>query len=560
MTMLSTCTEEGPVRGGELVVASLLAHGIDTVFCVPGESFLPVLDALRDVADRIRLIVCRHEAAAAHAAEAYAKITGRPGVCMVTRGPGATQAAIGVHTAAQDSTPLVLLIGQVDSGFIGRNAWQEIDAVSVFGTLAKRVEQFDRAQRIPEILARAFQSATADRPGPAVVAMPEDVLYARARSATPIMATPSAANTLPDLRALQPLLDASHRPLLIVGGGGWSEFACAQLRAFAERHSLPVATSFRRQDLFDNTHPQYAGPLGIGSDPALARRVKFADLVLAIGTRLGETTTSGYTLLAGGPPERRLVHVHPGRAELGCVHAVDLAVHATADAFLDAARSLEGNASGRDPDWMVAAHADYLATLVPPPCDSDFDFATTLAWLRERLPRDAILTNGAGNYTGWVHRYLQHRATHTQLAPISGAMGYGIPAAIAAKLAHPGRLVVCFAGDGCFQMSAQELATARQYGLAIVIVVVNNAMYGSIRMHQELNFPGRVHGTDLMNPDFTLLARAHGLPAWRVSRTAEFAPAFDAAAAAPQGALIELCTDPQQITTRSRLPKRHAGP
>jgi acetolactate synthase-1/2/3 large subunit len=540
--------------GGQIVVDMLLARDVDTIFCVPGESFLPVLDALREVRATIRVIVCRHESAASHMAEAYGKLTGKPGICMVTRGPGATQASIGVHTASQDSTPMILLMGQVCTDVIGRDAWQEIDAHAVFGSLAKSVEQFADVQSIPQMLSRAFDKATSERPGPVVISMPEDVLYAQVGTAASALPARSvAAHATVDLAALRSRLEQAQRPIVIVGGGGWTEATCGQLRAFVEAFDLPVCASFRRQDIFDNTHPNYVGPLGIGVSDKLSRRVREADLVLAIGTRLGETTTSGYRLLAQPRPGQFVVQVHPSRAELDRRDPADLSMHAPVADFVAAAAALSGPSTPRWKAWTAAAREDYLETLVPSSMTGSLDLGAVMVWLRARLPADCVVTNGAGNYTSWVHRFHQYRLPHTQLAPVSGAMGYGVPAAIAAKLVHPGRMVVCFAGDGCFQMSAQEMITARQYRLAIVFIVVNNAMYGSIRMHQEMNFPGNVYATDLENPDFPALARAHGLQGHLVTRTEEFADVFELAAASATGALIELRIDPENITPRSTL-------
>ncbi|MES2186597.1 MAG: thiamine pyrophosphate-binding protein [Pseudomonadota bacterium] len=540
--------------GGQVVADALRIHGVDTVFSVPGESFLPVIDALHGLREHIRLVTCRQEGAAAHMADAYAKLRGVPGVCLVTRGPGSSNAAIGIHTAQQDSTPMVVLVGQVSRHAMGREAWQEIDYVRMFGGMAKWAVQVEQAGRIPEILAHAFQVATSGRCGPVVVALPEDLLYEPVQvtdtgAYRAVQAHPGGA----DMQRLRTLLAAAQRPLVILGGGGWDRAACDDLAAFARRFHLPVGTAFRRQDLIDNHDVHFAGDVGLGINPALAQRVRDADLVLAIGTRLGETTTQDYTLLSAPCPAQTLVHVHADAGELGRVYQAALPIQAGMAAFAAAAAALEPVDTAAWAGWTRTAHADYLATLAPPAVTGPLDMGAVMAHLRNVLPADAILTNGAGNYAAWVHRFYGYRGFRTQLAPTSGAMGYGVPAACAAALVHPERTVVCFAGDGCFQMSAQELATVRQYGLRIVFIVVNNGMYGSIRMHQEMNFPGHVYGTAIDNPDFAALARAYGLHGEVVETTAGFAPAFERARACTGSALLELRTDPELITPRTTL-------
>lgn len=546
-----------PRTGGQIVVDALLQQGVDTAFTVPGESFLPILDALHDAREAIRLIVCRHEAPASHMSEAYGKLTGKPGICLVTRGPGATQASIGVHTAAQDSTPMVLLVGQVNSQYLGREAWQEIDVARVFGSIAKWATQIERVQDIPEVMRQAFRIATSGRPGPVVIAMPEDILYQQAvvPDVEPQPSVPALA-TVAQLNTLREMLGRAAHPLVMLGGSGWSSAACGAMRQFIERFDLPVCTSFRRQDLFDNLHPQYAGSLGIGVANELAQRVREADLILAFGTRLGETTTSEYQLLQALRPMQTLVHVHSGADELGRVYQADLAIHADMPAFAQALAQLEAPESkpwALSAQSAIAGHADYLQTLDPTPMPGQLNMAEVVAWLRHRLPADSIITNGAGNYTSWVHRYYAWRQPQTQLAPISGAMGYGVPAAIAAQVVYPQRTVVCFAGDGCFLMSGQELATVMQYKLPIVFIVVYNGMYGSIRMHQEINFPGKVFATDLENPDFVALAKAYGLHSALVERTQDFAVAFERAVSCGGAALLELRIAPQAITPRTTL-------
>ncbi len=540
--------------GGRILVDQLRVHGADTVFCVPGESYLPVLDALYDVREDIRLIVCRQEGGAGFMAEAYAKVTGKPGICFVTRGPGATNASIGVHTAFQDSSPMILFIGQVGGDVVEREAFQEVDFRRMFGQMSKWVAQIDRVERIPEYVSHAFHLATSGRPGPVVLALPEDMLGATAavpdaRPYLRLKASPSGA----DLDQMRELLSESSRPLVILGGGDWSVEACADIRDFIEANNLPAACTFRRQDLVDNRHPNYCGDVGIGINPRLAQRIRNADLILTIGARLGEMTTSGYTMFSVPCPAQRMVHVHPGIEELGRVYRADVMINAGMREFAAAAAAMPAvDSSGWRP-WTHEAHADYLANLEPTPMPGRLDLAQFVARLQAMLPHDAIVTNGAGNYSGWVHRFWRYGGFRTQLAPTNGAMGYGVPAAIAAKLACPDRTVVSFSGDGCFLMNGQELATAVQYRLKILFLVVNNQMYGTIRMHQERDFPARVHGTALHNPDFAALARAYGLHGERVSSTEEIEPALSRALAAEGAALIELQIDPEAITTRTTL-------
>jgi acetolactate synthase I/II/III large subunit len=475
-------------------------------------------------------------------------------VCLVTRGPGATNASIGVHTARQDSTPMILLVGQVSTDVLGREAWQEVDIARMFAPLAKWATQVDQVERLPEVMSRAFHTAMSGRPGPVVIALPEDVLYAQTTVADagpylPLRVHPDPAA----LSRMRQLIEAASRPLAILGGSGWNAQACADIAAFCAAFDLPVGTAWRRQDLFDNRHDNYAGDIGVAINARLAQRVRDADLVLAIGTRLSETTTSGYTLLDIPRPKQKLVHVHAGAEELGRVYQADVMINCGMPEFAAAARGLSPPERRGHHEWTRSIHADYVESLQPGVMPGAVDLGAIMAHLRERLPADSIITNGAGNYSGWVHRYYQYRGLRTQLAPTSGVMGYGMPAACAAALVHPGRTVVCFAGDGCFQMSSAELATVRQYRLPIVFIVVNNGIYGSIRMHQEMHFPGRVHGTSLENPDFAALAAAYGLHGSVVERTADFPAALERAFAAGTGAVIELKVDPEAITTRTTL-------
>ena len=551
-----------PRTGGRVLVDQLAIHGVERVFCVPGESYLAALDALHDTPE-IALTVCRQEGGAAMMADAHAKLTGQPGVCFVTRGPGACNAASGVHVAFQDSTPMVLLIGQVGRAMRDREAFQEIDFRNMYGELAKWVAQVDDPARLPEYLSRAFHTAQQGRPGPVVLALPEDVLSEDvdtldARPARPAVARPGAE----EMTELRDRLARAERPLAILGGGGWSAEAKADFEAFAEASDLPVACAFRCQDYFDNTHACYAGDVGLGVNPALARRVREVDLLLVVGARMGEATSSGYTLLDVPTPSQDLVHVHPGAEELGRVYQPSLAIQAATPAFAAAARALAPVSAPPYAGVREAARQDYLAWTTPPAAKTftgTVDMAQAIADLRERLPADAVICNGAGNYAAWVHRYYRYRGYRTQLAPTSGSMGYGVPAAVAAKLAAPERPVIAFAGDGCFQMSGQELATAVQYDAAIVVIVVNNASYGTIRMHQERHYPHRVTGTDLRNPDFAALARAYGAHGELVSDQAGFAPAVERALAAERPALVEVRTDLEQISPAKTISELRAG-
>ena len=539
-------------KGGKLLVDQLVVHGADLAFGVPGESYLAVLDALHDAP--LRFVACRHEVGAANMADAYGKLTGRPGICMVTRGPGATHAAGGVHTAYQDSTPLILLIGQVGRGMMGREAFQEIDYRHMFGPMAKWVEQIDSADRIPELVSRAFHVATSGRPGPAVLALPEDMLVEESSvtDALPYAVTrlhPAAA----DLEQVRALLAEAERPLVVVGGAPWSAEAHAALTAWCRAGGLPVASGWRRQDYVDNTSASYVGHLALGADPRLAQRVRDADVLLVIGDRLSEITTAGYTLLHVPNPAQALVHVTADPDELGRVYTPTLAVAASPDTFSLALSELPPLDPAPRQARTAQAREEYVDNLRHLPLPGDLDMGEVMATLRDRLPADAILTNGAGNFSVWAHRFYEFREYPTQLAPTSGAMGYGVPAAVAAKIMFPGRTVVSIAGDGDFLLTGQELATAVQYDAAVVILVVNNGMYGTIRMHQERHYPGRVSGTDLVNPDFAALARAFGAHGALVERTEEFGAALDEALACGRPALIELRIDPEALTPRQTL-------
>jgi acetolactate synthase-1/2/3 large subunit len=542
------------LSGGQLVVAALRAHRVDMAFSVAGESYLEVLDALFD-APEIRLVTCRQEGGAAFMAEAYGKLTGKPGVLLVTRGPGACNASIGVHTAFQDSTPMVVLVGQVARHQIDREAFQEVDFRKMFAPLAKWVAQIDMADRVPELINQAFQVATSGRPGPVVLALPEDMLREHSAATVvgpyrPVHAHPGAA----DLAEMRRLLVAAERPIMLVGGGGWDDRACHDITKFAEANQLPVCCSFRRQDIVDNRSLSFVGDLGTGASAALVARIKEADLLLAVGARIGEITSQSYSLLGIPDPGKVLVHVHAGAEELGRVFRPSLPIQSGMPEFAAAATALPPVPAPRWSDWRAAVRSEYEAGLLPSTrAGAALDLGKMMTWLRDRLPDDAIVTSDAGNFSGWPNRFLQYRRPGRQLGPTSGAMGYGVPAAVAAKLVHPDRLVVGFCGDGGFMMTGQELATSMLEGVGPIILVFNNAMYGTIRMHQERRFPGRVVGTTLKNPDFPGLARAYGVFGASVSRTEEFAPAFEEAAAGKGPAIIELKMDPEMITTRTTL-------
>ena len=540
--------------GGRILVDNLVLQGVDLAFCVPGESYLAVLDALYDLRDRIRLVVCRQEGGAAYMGEAYGKLTGRPGIVFVTRGPGACNAAIGIHTAQQDSTPLIVFVGQVGGDFRDREAFQEIDYAQMYGGIAKWVAQIDRAERIPEYVARAFHVALSGRRGPVVLALPEDMLTAQVDAVdAPRIEVATIAPAPEKMAALTSMLSRARSPLVVAGGAGWTGAACADLQRFAEAFALPVATAFRNQDVFDNDHAQYAGEVGIGINPKLAARVREADLLLVIGERLGEMVTGGYTL--PGAPGRiaSLVHVLPDADDGSRVYYAELAITASIPAFAAALASLPAPSN---PAWTgsaQAAHADYEAWQTPRAGVGAVDLWKVVATLRERLPRDSILASGAGNYTVWAHRLYRHRPWRTQLAPYNGSMGYAVPAAVAAKLACPERTVISWNGDGCFQMNGQEIATAVQYGANVVFIVIDNGMYGTIRMHQEREYPGRVIGTDIANPDFAALARSYGALGETVTRTEEFEPALTRALAADRPSLLHVRVDPQAITMSATI-------
>jgi acetolactate synthase-1/2/3 large subunit len=540
-------------HGGRILADALAAQGVKLAFGVPGESYLPVLDGLHDLRDRLTFIVCRQEGGASYMAEAYGKLSGEPGVLFVTRGPGATNGAIGVHTGFQDSTPMVVFIGQVGNEFAEREAFQEIDYRRMYGQMAKWVAQVDRVERIPEYVSHAFHTATAGRPGPVVLALPEDTLFAEAAVADVPrhhVVRPSASPSA--IAELEKLLKSAQRPFVILGGGGWTGEACRKLQAWIEKAGLPAGTSFRCQDLFDNRSPSYAGDVGIGINPKLAQRVKEADVLLVIGARLGEMTTSAYTLIEAPVPQQTLIHVHAGAEELGRVYRPALAINSGYPQLVDALSTL----TFANANWKVEtekARKEYLDWTEPRPMPGALHYGQVIRWLSDHLPEDTIVAGGAGNFAGWLHRHFRYKGFRTQLGPTNGSMGYGYPAAVAAKLAQPQRNVIAVCGDGDFLMNGQEIATAAQYGAAFVALVVNNGLYGTIRMHQEREYPGRVFGTDLRNPDFAAYARAFGGHGETVARTEDFAPAFERAQTSGKPALIELKIDPDAITPATTL-------
>ncbi|MCX7646841.1 MAG: thiamine pyrophosphate-binding protein [Rhodobacteraceae bacterium] len=545
------------MNGGRLVAECLLGLGARKAFGVPGESYLALLDALHDTAGRLDFVTCRHEGGAAFMAAAWGKLTAAPGICLVTRGPGATNAAIGVHTAMQDSAPMILFVGQVATRMRGREAFQELDYRAVFASMAKWAVEIDHPDRIPEILARAWSTALSGRPGPVVVALPEDVLSART-AAAPLAAPPPLAEPAPEpgaLAAARELLAAASRPAILIGGCNWTAAGRAALQAFAEASDIPVLAALRCQDMFDNHSPCYAGDLGLGLAPGVRATLAEADVVLAVNTRFGEISTEGYTLFEVPRPRQKLIHVHASDRELGKVYIPDIAIQAGPNAFAAALAPVRGTWA----DWRARARAAWEATFDLPPQPSPVDMGEVMAQLRAVLPADAILTNGAGNFTAWPNKFFRFGPQARLLAPQSGAMGYGLPAAIAAKVAHPDRCVVCFAGDGDFQMTAPELAAAAQAGAQPIVLILNNGTYGTIRAHQERAYPGRVSGTDLANPDFVRLAHAHGFHAERVERTADFAPAFARARASASGAVLDLAVAAEALTPRQTLSQIRAA-
>ena len=539
--------------GGQILVDQLLIHNVDTAFCVPGESYLAALDALHDVPE-IRLLTCRHEANAANMAEAYGKLTGRPGICFVTRGPGACHAVVGLHTAFQDSSPLILFVGQVGREMMEREAFQEMDFRRFFGQVSKWSAEIQDPGRIPELVSQAFHVATSGRPGPVMLSLPEDMLtelsgVGDARTYRAVQAHPGPG----DMEQLRTMLVAAKRPVMMLGGGTWTPKAVADITTFAEANGLPVCCSFRNQDRFDNHHNNYVGEVGIGSNPALIALLSETDLLLAVGPRLGEQSTQGYSLLEIPAPQQPLVHVYPDPEELGRVYRAELPINAGMAAFAAAAASMVPVDSIAWAGELAQARQDYLAYIEIQPTFGDLDLADVLRVLRQRLPKDALVANDAGNFSGWAHRYLPFSTYPSQVGPTNGAMGYGVPAALTAALAFPERTTICFVGDGGFLMASNELATALQYNLKPIYLVINNGMFGTIRMHQERDYPGREVATALRNPDFAAYAKSFGAYGEIIDRSENFAPALDRALAAGKVAVLELRINPEVINTKTTL-------
>ncbi|CAM4341954.1 thiamine pyrophosphate-binding protein [Bordetella pseudohinzii] len=557
----ATPSPASPRMGGHILVDQLAAHGVKHVFCVPGESYLAVLDGLHDAS--IEVTVCRQEGGAAMMADAHGKLTGEPGICMVTRGPGASNALAGVHIAKQDSTPLILFVGQIERGMREREAFQEMDYRAVFGTQAKWVTEIDQVERIPELISRAFHIATSGRPGPVVIALPEDMLVETAAVPdAPHYEVIDAAPAAGQMETLAQMLAEARKPVAILGGTRWDAEAVARFADFARAHALPVAVSFRRQMLFPADHPCYIGDVGLGINPALLARVSEADLILLVGGRMSESPSQAYTLLDIPVPRQKLVHVHPDSAELARVYRPHLAVNVSPAAFSAALAGLPAPKAA--PAWAADTEAmrqNYLAWSDPGKIRTPgkLQMGEVMAYLEDRLPADAIMTNGAGNYATWLHRFHRYTRYGTQLAPTSGSMGYGLPAAVGAKRVWPDKTVVCFAGDGCFLMHGQEFATAVQYDLPIIVVLVDNGMYGTIRMHQEKHYPGRISATQLKNPDFADYARAFGGHGERVETSAEFGPAFERALASGKPAILHCLIDPETISPSTTLEKIRAA-
>ncbi|MGQ5720070.1 thiamine pyrophosphate-binding protein [Pseudochrobactrum asaccharolyticum] len=540
--------------GGEILIDALRINGVERAFCVPGESYLAALDALHDAKEDIELIVCRQEGGATYMAEAYAKLTGKPGIAFVTRGPGATNASVGIHTAFQDSTPMILFIGQVASDQVEREAFQEVDYRRMFSQMAKWVVQIDDVARIPELVSQAFHRAVNGRPGPVVVALPEDMLTDHASvSDVPAHKKIEISAGAEQLQELTELVKQAERPVVMLGGSGWDKQAVAAMEAFCTANNLPVATSFRCQDLFNNALSNYAGELGTSANPKLIQSIKDSDLLLVIGARIGEMTSAGYTMVNIPVPDQKLIHVHSGAEELGRVYYPTLPINATMAAFAKQLQALGKIGSDKWSSWTAQLNKNYNDNLQHAPIPGNVQMGEIMQWMRANLPEDTIMTTGAGNYTAWPHRFYQYKTFRTQLGATNGSMGYGVPAAIAAKLTDRDRTVIAFAGDGCFMMNGQELATAMQYDARVVFIVVNNGMYGTIRMHQERTYPGRVSGTALANPDFAALAQAYGLHGEVVENTDEFSPAFESSVASGKPALIEIRIDQEAITPKMSL-------
>ena len=549
-----------PRLGGHILADQLVIQGADTAFCVPGESYLTLLDGLYHHQNSIRVVHSRHEGAAANMADAYGKMTGKPGICMVTRGPGATNASIGVHTAFQDSTPMIVLIGQIGRSMTDREAFQEIDYRRMFGEMAKWVAQIDQVERIPEYISRAFHVAQSGRPGPVVLALPEDMLSSMVTVADAKKSYPVEAAPTPEaMEELRDRLSKAKKPLLIVGGPTWNKQAVEDVTAFVEANNLPVACAFRYQDRFNNTHPNYVGDIGIGINPKLATRVKESDLLIIAGPRMGEMTTGGNSMLNIPETDQDLIHIMPGAEELGRVYNPDLGINSSLRQFCKMARELAPVDNSAWASEAAIGNADYLERIKPTDAPGDVNMSEIVSWLSNRMPEDGVVTHGAGNYSVWVTRFFQHRTYPTQIAPTNGAMGYSVPAAIGAKITDPNRMVVSFNGDGCFMMLGQEMITAKQFNAPVIFIVVNNGMLGTIRMHQEREFPNNVMSTELMNPDFVQLAESYGAQGERVTRTEDFEAAFERAVNCGRSALIELVVDEQALTPAQTLDQVRAA-
>lgn len=542
--------------GGQVLVDELISHHVDTIYCIPGESYLPVLDALHD-AHSIRTVVARHEGAACYMAEAFGKLTGQPGVCFVTRGPGASHASVGLHAASEDSTPLILFIGQVETQFLGRGAFQEIDYSKMFGGIAKAVHQVRAIADLPKIINSAFELAVNGRPGPVVVELPEDILFSSIDHSDLDSFNPGLTKSAQlDMSELEHLLVNAEHPIVVAGGSCWCEEGLSAFRQFIHRYQLPVAASFRRQDLFDNEDLHYVGMLGLGVNPALAQRVLDADVVLVIGSRLSEVTSNAYTLFRKENSSQQLIHLYPEPNVLADIYQPSLTIHAPLRELALALAALPAPAIVPWISWLQAARQEYeLFRQVPAlhASHTGVDMGKVVQYLNDHLADDAIICNGAGNFTVWVHRFYTYRHHVSELAPTNGSMGYGLPAAIAAKIRYPKKTVVCFSGDGCFMMYPQELATAMQENAAVIVLIVNNGMYGTIRMHQEREYPGRVFASELVNPDFVTLANSFGAYAERVTTFDEFPQALTRALESKRLSVIELTTDPFQLSPTKRL-------
>lgn len=542
------------ITGGRALIDALIANDADLAFGVPGESYLDALDAMVDVGNQFRFITCRHEASAANMAEAYGKLTGKPGICFVTRGPGTTHGTIGLHTAFQDSTPMIMLIGQVARNQSDREAFQEIDYRRFLSEVTKWTAEIQDADRIAEYIGRAFRVATSGRPGPVALALPEDMLCDLTHQQDIIPYTPARAHPGPaDMARLKDMLEGAERPFLLLGGSGWTAAACKQIESFAEANNIPVSVSFRCQDRFDNNHPNYVGDMGIGANPALVRCMQESDVLLVLGPRLGEMATNGYERLKVPVPDQTLIHIHQGVEELGHVYQPDLGINATPVTIAPALAEMKLKNAGALAARTTEARADFEAWSTPIPNPGAVQLADLYLQMRDLLPEDAIICNGAGNYASWLHRFFRYRKFPSQLGPTSGAMGYGVPSAIGAKIAFPERPVISISGDGCFMMNAVDLATAVRYQAAVIFLVFNNSMYGTIRMHQERTYPHRVSGTDLTNPDFVAFAKSFGIEATRVDTSDAFAPAFTAALQAKGPSLIEVTVDPEAIAPTATL-------